>query len=72
MPGFYVKSTLVHKGGIMLKEWLIKTFFRKRILLENILMELRNIHYHLDRLEAFYMMVNKIEIKEKEIMEDKK
>ena len=41
-------------------------------LLKEILEELKNIHFHLDRLDAFYMMVNKIEIKEKEITEDKK
>lgn len=51
----------------MLKEWLIKIFCKKRILLENIVMELRNIHYHLDRLEAFYMMVNKIKEDEDKI-----
>lgn len=45
----------------MLKRWLMRTFFRKRILLENILIELRNLHYHFDRVESFYMMVNKIE-----------
>lgn len=50
----------------------MKTFCINRILLENILIELRGIHYHLDRLDDFYMMVNKIEIKEKEIVEDKK
>jgi hypothetical protein len=52
----------------MLKEWLIKTFFKKRILLENILIELRNLHYHLDRMESFYMMVNKIREDEERIM----
>jgi len=35
----------------MLKAWLIKTFFRNRILLENILIELRNIHFHLDSID---------------------
>jgi len=44
----------------MFKQWFLKTFCRRRILLENILVELRNIHYHIDRAEAFYMMVNKI------------
>ena len=41
-------------------------------ILKEILKELKNIHYHLDRLDAFYIMVNKIEIKENEIVEDKK
>lgn len=50
----------------MLKTWLIKTFCKKRTLLENILVELKNIHYHFDRMETFYMIVNKIkEDKEK-------
>ncbi|GAG93060.1 unnamed protein product [marine sediment metagenome] len=44
----------------MFKKWFLRTFFGNRMLLESILMELRNIHYHSDRLEAFYMMVNKI------------
>jgi len=44
----------------MFKRWLIRTFCKKRILSENILMELRNIHYHFDRMETFYMIVNKI------------
>lgn len=35
-------------------------------ILKEILQELKNIHYHLDRLDAFYMMVNKIKIKKKE------
>lgn len=50
----------------MFKEWFIKTFCGNRILLEEILIELKNIHYHLDRLDVFYMMVNKIEIKKEE------
>jgi len=32
----------------------------KKELLQCILRELGNVHYHLDRLEAFYMMVNNI------------
>jgi len=60
----------------MFKQWFLKTFFKRRILLENILMELRNLHYHIDRMEEFYMMVNKIEMKKeevkKEIIENKK
>ena len=50
----------------MFKRWFLRTFFGNRILLENILAELRNLHFHLDRIENFYMMVNKIEIREKE------
>jgi len=56
----------------MFKQWFLKTFFRNRILLENILLEIRNVHYHLDRMESFYMMVNKIEMKEKEVPKGKK
>lgn len=42
-------------------------------ILKEILQELKNIHYHLDRLDIGYMMVNRIEIKEeKKIIEDKK
>ena len=41
-------------------------------ILKEILQELKNIHFHLDRLDAFYIMVNKIEMKEKEVTEDKK
>jgi len=44
----------------MFKQWFLRTFFRNTILLENILMELRNLHFHSDRMESFYMMVNKI------------
>ena len=55
-----------------LKIWLIRTFLGNRILLSSIFIELKNIHYHLDRLDAFYMTVNKIEIKKKEVKEDKK
>ena len=56
----------------MFKQWFLKTFFRNRILLENILLEIRNVHYHLDRIESFYMMVNKIEMKKEEVPKDKK
>lgn len=56
----------------ILKEWFMRTFCMNRILLGSILIELKNIHYHLDRLDDFYRLVNKIEIKEKEIIEDKK
>lgn len=51
----------------MFKEWLLRIFLGRRILLENILMELRNIHYHLDRLESFYMVLNKIKEDEEKI-----
>jgi len=50
----------------MLKQWFLRTFFWRRILLENILMELRNLHFHFDRMEEFYIMVNKIEVKKEE------
>ena len=40
-------------------------------ILKEILQELKNIHSHLDRLDAFYVMVNKIEIKKEEIVEKK-
>lgn len=52
----------------MLKAWLIKIFFRERILLENILIELGNLHYHLGRMEAFYMIANKIKEDDKKII----
>ena len=55
----------------MLKQWFLSIFFGKRILLENILIELRNLHYHFDRIESFYMMVNKI-VEEKEKIIDEK
>lgn len=51
----------------MFKEWLIRIFLGRRILLENIIMELRGIHYHLDRMEYFYMMVNNIKEDEEKI-----
>lgn len=35
-------------------------------ILKEILKELKNIHYHLDRLDVGYMMVNRIEIKKEE------
>jgi len=54
----------------MFKQWFLKTFFRNRILLENILLEIRKVHYHLDRIESFYMMVNKIEMKKEEVKEE--
>ena len=51
----------------MFKQWLIRILFGKRILLENIIMELRGIHYHLDRMEYFYMVVNNIKEDEEKI-----
>ena len=51
----------------MFKQWFLRTFFRKTILLENILIELRNLHYHFSRLESFYMIVNKIKEDDKKI-----
>lgn len=53
----------------MFKQWFLRTFFRKTILLENILVELRNLHFHIDRMESFYMMVNKIEEKDGKIID---
>ena len=41
-------------------------------ILKEILQELKNIHYHLDRLEAFYRIVNKIKVEEKKIIEKSK
>ena len=45
-------------------------------ILKEILQELKDIHYHLDNLETFYMFVNRVEMKKeevkKEITEDKK
>lgn len=37
----------------------------KKKLLEQILLELQNIHYHQDRMEIFYKMVNRIKEDEK-------
>lgn len=53
-----------------LKQWFLRTFFKKIILLEYILMELRNLHYHFDKIETLYKMVNNI--KEEEETVDKK
>lgn len=41
-------------------------------ILKEILQELKNIHYHLDRLDSFYMMVNRIEFKKEKITKEKK
>lgn len=54
-----------------IKQWFLSTFFWKRILLENILLQLGSLHHHFDRMESFYMMVNNIKVEE-EIVEDKK
>lgn len=51
----------------MFKEWLLRIFFGRRILLENIIIELRGVHYHLDRMEIFYKMVNNIKEDEEKI-----
>jgi len=40
--------------------------------LKEILQELKDMHSHLDNLETFYRFVNRVEMKEKEITEDKK
>ncbi len=39
-------------------------------ILKDILEELKKIHYHLDRLDIGYMMVNRIEIKKEEELKD--
>jgi len=41
-------------------------------LLKEILVELKNIHSHLENLETLYKFTNRVEIKEKEIAEDKR
>lgn len=41
-------------------------------ILKEILQELKDIHYHLDNLETFYMFVNRVEMKKEKITEDKK
>jgi len=41
-------------------------------ILKEILEELKNIHYHLDNLETLYKFTNRVEIKKKEIKENKK
>lgn len=41
-------------------------------ILKEILQELKNMHFHLDKLETFYMFVNRVEMKKEEITEDKK
>ena len=38
---------------------------KKKQLLEQVLLELQNIHYHFDRMEVFYKMVNGIKEDEK-------
>jgi len=44
----------------------------KEEILKEILQELKDMHSHLDNLETFYRFVNRVEMKEKEITEDKK
>jgi len=52
----------------MFKQWFLRIFFGNRMLLGNILIELRNLHYHLSRLELFYMIANKIKEDDKKII----
>jgi len=52
----------------MFKQWFLKTFFRKTVLLENVLVELRNLHFHFDRIEEFYILVNNIKENEEKII----
>lgn len=51
----------------MFKQLLIGIFFGRRTLLNNILVELKNIHSHLDRLDFFYTTVNNIKEDEEKI-----
>jgi len=44
----------------------------KEEILKEILQEIKDMHSHLDNLETFYRFVNRVEMKEKEITEDKK
>ena len=44
----------------------------KEEILKEILQELKNLHSHLENMETFYRFVNRVEMKEKEITEDKK
>jgi len=44
----------------------------KEEILKEILQEIKNMHSHLDNLEIFYRFVNRVEMKGKEITEDKK
>jgi len=41
-------------------------------ILKEILQELKNLHSHLENIEVFYKFVNRVEMKGKEITEDKK
>ena len=56
----------------MFKRWFLGFFFGNRILLSNILIELRALHYHVDRMEYFYMHVNNIKEEEKIVDEKPK
>ena len=42
-----------------IKIWLIRIFFGNRILLENILVELRMVHYHLDNIDKSEKIIDK-------------
>lgn len=55
-----------------IQRWFVGRFYRKEILLENILVELRNLHYHMDKMESFYMLVNNIKTEEEENTENRK
>jgi len=55
----------------MFEQWFLRIFFGNRILLRDILSELRNLHFHLDRMEYFYMLVNKIKVEEEKIIDEK-
>ena len=41
-------------------------------ILKEILQEIKKLHFHLENLETFYRFVNRVEMKGKEITEDKK
>ncbi len=53
----------------MFKQWFLGIFFGNRILLGNILMELRNLHFHFDKIETLYKMVNNIKEEEEKIID---
>lgn len=53
----------------MFKQWLINIFWGRIILLENILSELKNLHYHIDRMESFYILVNNIKVEGEKIID---
>lgn len=43
-------SSPVPANGDYMKKWFIRTFCKKEILLEQILKELKNIHFHIDQI----------------------